>query len=101
VNHCGHTWLHTAQQPNSPRCSYANLASYGAQYVVTPLSSYHDGGAQVAMCDGAVLFLTDTIDNNNLPDYSGSTFPTATEPSQYGVLGALGTAAQGEIVKLE
>jgi prepilin-type N-terminal cleavage/methylation domain-containing protein/prepilin-type processing-associated H-X9-DG protein len=101
VNHCGHTWFHTVQQPNSPRCSYVGLTDYGAQYVVTPLSSFHNGGAQVAMCDGAVLFLTDTIDNNNLPDYSGSTYPTATEPSKYGVLGALGTAAQGETVTLE
>ena len=51
--------------------------------------------------DGAVLFLTDTIDNNDLPDYTGSTYPTATEPSRYGVLGALGTAAQGETFTLE
>ena len=101
TNAIGMTWFHTVQQPNSPRCSYTDLTNYGAQYVVSPLSSFHNGGAQVAMCDGAVLFLTDTIDNNNLPDYSGSTYPTATEPSKYGVLGALGTAAQGETVTLE
>jgi prepilin-type processing-associated H-X9-DG protein len=89
------------QQPNSPRCSYADLSSYGQEAVVTPLSSFHGGGAQAAMCDGAVLFLTDTIDNNNLPDYTGSTYPTATERSKYGVLGALGTAAQGETFTLE
>ena len=99
--HCGHTWFHTVQQPNSPRCSYQTLSNYGHEAVVSPLSSYHGGGAQVAMCDGAVLFLTDTIDNNNLPDYSGSTYPTATEQSKYGVLGALGTAAQGETFTLE
>jgi prepilin-type processing-associated H-X9-DG protein len=97
----GHTWFYTVQQPNSPRCSYATLSSYGNEAVVAPLSSYHGGGAQVAMCDGAVLFLTDTIDNSNLPDYSGSTYPTATEPTKYGVLGALGTAAQGETFTLE
>jgi len=93
----GHTWFYTVQQPNSPRCARSD--SNDSEFTGMTASSYHNSGAMVAMCDGAVLFIGDSIDVNNLPDYTGAGAaggPTPTEPSRYGVWGKMGTPAQGE-----
>lgn len=100
-NFVGHTWFFTVQPPNNPRCSNAAASTAnGPREVIAPLSSFHGGGAQVVMCDGAVRWVADTIDTNNSPN-GGPLAPTASSPSQYGVLGALGTAKQGETGSLD
>lgn len=57
-------------------------------------TSHHPGGVQVALVDGSVRFISETIDAGN----QGAVAPGATAqgPSPYGVWGALGTKSGGE-----
>jgi prepilin-type N-terminal cleavage/methylation domain-containing protein/prepilin-type processing-associated H-X9-DG protein len=59
-------------------------------------TSEHPGGVNVAMADGSVRFISDTIDAGNLTVVAPS--PTSSGRSPYGVWGALGTKAGGESV---
>ena len=108
ANSNGHRWgdarncytgFFTTLAPNSPSC--ANSSSYGAESGGVPsASSYHGGGAWVAMCDGATQFIADNIDAgdpnvtfNNSPynyDYKGQ--------SQWGVWGSMGSIMGGEAI---
>ena len=75
--------------PNSPRCAQDhNWSSY------MPASSYHPGGVVVAMCDGAVSFVIDSIDAGNSSVASGNTGYSGA--SMRGVWGALCTFGSGE-----
>jgi hypothetical protein len=58
------------------------------------------------MADGAVKFITDSIEAGNSSHpivYNGQAFPTATpgSPSPYGLWGALGTRANKEVINGE
>ena len=75
--------VNTILPPNGPGCA-AEFAT---------VTSRHVGGAHVLMGDGAVRFISNNIDSGNL-----STAPVSSGPSPYGVWGALGTRASGEIV---
>jgi prepilin-type N-terminal cleavage/methylation domain-containing protein/prepilin-type processing-associated H-X9-DG protein len=94
------TSFQTMAAPNSPRC-----AKDGGSSPIVPASSYHRGGAYVAMCDGSVQFITDGIDAG---DPSATTTPggTAVAGVSYkgatirGVWGAMGTRAHGEVFVL-
>jgi prepilin-type N-terminal cleavage/methylation domain-containing protein/prepilin-type processing-associated H-X9-DG protein len=70
---------------------------------VMPPSSRHPGGVHVLMGDGAVKFITDSIEagNSNHPQvYMEQTFATGVPgvKSPYGLWGALGTRASSEIL---
>ncbi|MCA9047616.1 MAG: DUF1559 domain-containing protein, partial [Planctomycetaceae bacterium] len=85
--------FNTVLPPNAPSCTNdANNNSDGAVSVLSA-SSYHVGGAQVLMCDGAVRFISENIDTGNL---GVATSRGAASP--YGVWGALGTRNGGEPV---
>jgi prepilin-type processing-associated H-X9-DG protein len=86
----GYTWFYCTLPPNGPRCS--RLAE--ARHSAVPASSYHGPGAQVAMCDGAVRFIDESIDTNNSPNVTTLNF---TEPSRFGVWGAMATPAGSEV----
>jgi prepilin-type N-terminal cleavage/methylation domain-containing protein len=86
----------TILPPNSASCSVQ--ANHWARGIYTP-SSRHPGGVLSAMGDGAVRFVSDTIDTGNL----GQNYPNITTGgrSPYGVWGAMGTKTSGESVALE
>jgi len=74
----------TAMPPNSPSCKY-----------FTNVTSRHPGGAQVLMADGAVRFISESIDCGN----QAALPPTSSKiPSPYGVWGSLGSAGGEEII---
>ncbi|SMP73251.1 prepilin-type N-terminal cleavage/methylation domain-containing protein/prepilin-type processing-associated H-X9-DG domain-containing protein [Neorhodopirellula lusitana] len=71
---------------------------------IVPPSSRHQGGVHVLMADGAVKFLTDSIDSGDLNSAQvgkdGSHLKPG-KPSPFGLWGALGTRASKEIIDAE
>ena len=66
---------------------------------ILPPSSRHQGGVHVAFADGSVRFVTDNIesgDPNQPTVHLGSGHPPGSE-SPFGLWGALGTRASGEL----
>jgi prepilin-type N-terminal cleavage/methylation domain-containing protein len=86
----GFTSFFTAAPPNYPRCANGH-----ENWNCNPASSYHPGGAVVAMVDGSTHFLNDNIDARPTATRSGGAGRKAA--SQGGVIGALGSIAGGEV----
>ncbi len=79
----------TILPPNSPHCLDAGDGGDGSWNGCYSAASYHTGGVNAAMMDGAVRFVTDTIECGNLSityEHYG-----LSGPSEFGVWGALGT----------
>ena len=82
--------------PNGPSCSNGtNVNADSTDPMITP-SSFHTGGVQVLMGDGAVRFISENIDSGDLTVATPGNNSTGSSP--YGVWGALGTRAGGEVV---
>jgi prepilin-type N-terminal cleavage/methylation domain-containing protein/prepilin-type processing-associated H-X9-DG protein len=85
-----HIGFNTVLPPNSPNCISEN---WGDGWGLMSATSYHTGGVNVVMADGGVRFIPNNIDVGS---------PAAAEPttgaSPYGVWGALGTMAGGEVI---
>ncbi|SMP73378.1 prepilin-type N-terminal cleavage/methylation domain-containing protein/prepilin-type processing-associated H-X9-DG domain-containing protein [Neorhodopirellula lusitana] len=92
--------VNTVLPPNAELC----VDKYNIYGGVLTVSSRHQGGAHVLMGDGAVKFITDSIEagNSNNPmvrnngTAANNNQPGA--PSPYGLWGALGTAANQEVI---
>jgi len=79
----------TMLAPNSPTCMFQTEGGFG----VFPPSSRHTGGVNALMGDGSVRFVRDSIDAGNA---SANLSPSGLSP--FGVWGAMGTRAGGEVV---
>lgn len=77
--------------PNSPACFNSSYRGYAAA------TSYHRGEANALKADGAVLFVSDTI---NCTTPGAGTDPVYLGESPYGVWGALGSINGGEATSL-
>jgi prepilin-type N-terminal cleavage/methylation domain-containing protein/prepilin-type processing-associated H-X9-DG protein len=86
------TGFNTVLGPNSPSCTNDGNTAADANGGVYSAASYHTGGVNVALMDGSVRFISNSIDSGNtaLP-------PVTSGPSPYGVWGALGTLDGGEV----
>jgi prepilin-type N-terminal cleavage/methylation domain-containing protein/prepilin-type processing-associated H-X9-DG protein len=86
----------TILPPNSAVCVFGNSGAISAHWFpgIWSATSEHPGGVNVAMCDGSVRFISNTIDCGNLSAVAPA--GTAGGPSPYGAWGALGTKAGGE-----
>ncbi len=95
----GHTAFHTILPPNSTMCYQGE---WPGQEGIAPPSSRHQGGIHVLMGDGAVIFITDSIEAGSQTttmvemERTGPSAPGS--PSPYGLWGALGTRAMKEII---
>ncbi|MEM8913599.1 MAG: DUF1559 domain-containing protein [Planctomycetota bacterium] len=91
------TTFNTILAPNREMCSGASAGSPGQ----LPPSSRHPGGCHIVMGDGAVHFVTDSIEAGDPASgtvVNGGSGPRAPgSPSPYGLWGSLGTRAGHEV----
>ncbi|GAA4466394.1 DUF1559 domain-containing protein [Novipirellula rosea] len=87
--------VYTVRPPNSELCIGQWADNPGS---FSP-SSFHQGGVHVLMGDGAVKFITDSIEagNQSAPIITSSNNPGGKSP--YGLWGSLGTRASKEVVQ--
>lgn len=94
--------FNTILPPNSPTRVGNGSRSAG----LLPPSSQHQGGCHILMSDGAVKFITDSIEAGNqsarvVTPTNASPHAVAGSPSPYGLWGSLGTKANKEVISDE
>lgn len=96
---CVNTGITTILPPNGPVCSNANNTFTIGIY---PPSSRHTGGAHILMGDGAVIFITDSIEagdpTHGMVVWNGTGDRAPGSASPYGLWGAMGTRATREMI---
>ncbi|MBA4190375.1 MAG: prepilin-type cleavage/methylation domain-containing protein [Planctomycetaceae bacterium] len=85
-----HIGFNTVLPPNSPNCINEN---WGDGWGLMSATSYHAGGVNAVLADGSVRFIPNGINTGS----SSASEPTS-GASPYGVWGALGTMAGGEVI---
>ena len=95
-----HTGMHTILPPNSTLCYQGE---WPGQEGICPPSSHHQGGAHILMGDGAVIFMTDSVESGDQHTHMvevGQAAPAQPgAKSPYGLWGALGTRASRETIE--
>ena len=113
ANYCYVAWkcafFNTILPPNSPSCAWTgydstgNSAGHNGFYAsLLPPTSFHTGGVQVALGDGSVRFVTDTIESGDATQW----FMYKNDPrgktvsSPFGLWGNLGARNDGTAVSI-
>ena len=93
------TGFHATLPPNGASCTSSTslLAMSGGATSYASASSYHGGGVNVAMCDGSVNFIKDTIDCGD-PSATTIAHKAGTAGSSYGTWGKLATWRCAEVI---
>ncbi len=92
-----YTSFSTISPPNSEICMDNNIHDEG----ILPPGSRHQGGCHILMGDGAVKFITDSIEAGNQLSAHVSTNAAGLapgSPSPFGFWGSLGTKASSEVL---
>jgi prepilin-type processing-associated H-X9-DG protein len=99
-----HSGITTILPPNSPVCTASNNSGTWRPGIFGP-SSRHQGGAHVLMGDGAVIFITDSIEAGSksagMVVWNGAGPRAPGSISPYGLWGALGTRDSKEVIDEE
>ncbi|MEM6471297.1 MAG: DUF1559 domain-containing protein [Planctomycetota bacterium] len=92
----------TILPPNREICQQGGANAPANVPGVFPPSSRHQGGVHILMADGAVIFITDSIEagNQRAPMVrAGNAYTPVGSESPYGLWGALGTRASREVIE--
>lgn len=99
-----YTQMNTILPPNNEICLRGDQSTSG----ILPPGSRHQGGCHVLLADGAVKFVTDSIEAGNVnrgqvgnQPHHNDALSVPGAPSPYGLWGALGTRGSKEVIDKE
>ncbi len=101
LGHPLYSSISTNLPPNAEICFAGSGTNMHITQGIVPPSSRHQGGCHVLMGDGAIKFITDSIEAGNSASASvrqGGSFLPPGSKSPFGLWGSLGTRASREVI---